>query len=197
MNVNKHFPNRYQLWKFLEPYCNGIDFNNTLRHRLGCYKMEDSDEVIFTHGAKDFFTQLNDKFNLKIDTKLSYFFRDQTMLFWDESGIKMSPEEVVGNALNGTQEDFKEEDVTLVESSFEETVDDSQEELEGDTELSDGTEELPEDVKEVDWEWVESLENNKEDKLKLDEYAETFGVKLSRVKKLENMIIDFKEAIGE
>lgn len=190
MNVNKHFPNRYQLWKFLEPYCNGIDFNNTLRHRLGCYKMEDSDEVIFTHGAKDFFTQLNDKFNLKIDTKLSYFFRDQSMLFWDESGIKMSPDEVVGNALKGTQESFKEEDVTLVESSFEETVDDSQEELEGDTELS-------EDTKEVDWEWVESLENNKEDKLKLDEYAETFGVKLSRVKKLENMIIDFKEALGK
>mgnify|MGYP003366274198 CR=1 FL=1 len=190
MNLNKHFPNRYQLWKFLEPYCNGIDFNNTLRHRLGCYKMEDSDEVIFTHGAKDLFTQLNEKFNLKIDTKLSYFFRDQTMLFWDESGIQMTPDEVVENALKGSQGASKEEEVTLVESSFEESVDDSQEGSEDDTELSEG-------VKEVDWEWVESLENNKEDKLKLDEYSETFGVKLSRVKKLENMIIDFKEALDK
>lgn len=54
--------------------------------------------------------------------------------------------------------------------------------------------ESPEDV---DWEWVNSLENKKYDKIKLDEYAdEKFGIKLNRVMKIDNMIADLKEQLA-
>ncbi len=47
-----------------------------------------------------------------------------------------------------------------------------------------------------DWEWIESLDNNKEDKLALDQYAESkFSVKLSRTMKISNMIKAFKEEL--
>lgn len=53
-----------------------------------------------------------------------------------------------------------------------------------------------EEPKQPDWKWIESLENNKEDKLLLDDYADKeFSIKLSRTKKLSNMIIDFKAAL--
>lgn len=45
----------------------------------------------------------------------------------------------------------------------------------------------------VDWEMINSLQNKKHDKIKLEEYAKGFGVDLKRNKTLENMIIDFKE----
>mgnify|MGYP006883084290 CR=1 FL=1 len=49
----------------------------------------------------------------------------------------------------------------------------------------------------VDWDWVESLEDNKEDKLLLDKYAEdNTGVKLKRNLKIKNMIRDFKKALA-
>ena len=49
----------------------------------------------------------------------------------------------------------------------------------------------------VDWEWVNSLENKKYDKIKLDEYAdEKFGIKLNRVMKIDNMIADLKEQLA-
>ena len=49
----------------------------------------------------------------------------------------------------------------------------------------------------VDWDWVESLEDNKEDKLLLDKYAEdNTGVKLKRNMKIKNMIRDFKKALA-
>lgn len=44
----------------------------------------------------------------------------------------------------------------------------------------------------VDWEMINSLQNKKHDKIKLEEYAKGFGVDLKRNKTLENMIIDFK-----
>lgn len=47
----------------------------------------------------------------------------------------------------------------------------------------------------VDWDYVHGLKNTKADKKALDEYAETFGVKLNRVKKIDNMVSDFKEFI--
>ena len=47
-----------------------------------------------------------------------------------------------------------------------------------------------------DWEWIESLDNNKEDKLALDQYAESkFSIKLSRTMKISNMIKAFKEEL--
>lgn len=188
---SKYFINRYQLWVFLQPYCNGIDFNGTLRQRLGCIKMEDSDEVVFTHGSSDFFGKLNDKFNLKIDTKLSHFHKDRSTIFWEGDSIKKTSEEIVQDVVVNTPEIVhkqvveQEEEVSESDSTpkEEETVVDVSEYV------SKGS------VKSVDWEWVESLENNKEDKLALDEYAQEFNVELSRRKTLENMIIDFKEAL--
>lgn len=53
-----------------------------------------------------------------------------------------------------------------------------------------------EDVVTPDWEWIESLDNNKEDKLALDHYAESkFSIKLSRTMKISNMIKAFKEEL--
>lgn len=47
-----------------------------------------------------------------------------------------------------------------------------------------------------DWDWIDTLENNSDDKLLLDKYAEEkFNVKLSRTMKLENMIKKFKEKL--
>lgn len=64
---------------------------------------------------------------------------------------------------------------------------------------------IPEDVLEkveetsaplsVDWGWVDSLSDTRENKKALDEYAATFDVSLRRNMKLENMIKAFKEAM--
>lgn len=44
-----------------------------------------------------------------------------------------------------------------------------------------------------DWRWVESLSGSRADKQELDTYAEKFGVKLNKGKKIGNMVADFKE----
>ena len=55
---------------------------------------------------------------------------------------------------------------------------------------------VQEDVQEdVDWEWVGTLEDTKEDKLLLDQYAEKFNVKLKRNMKLQNMVKVFKKQL--
>lgn len=52
--------------------------------------------------------------------------------------------------------------------------------------------------KAVDWDWINTLKNTKEDKKALDEYAEDdHSIKLKRTMSLENMIKDFKEKLGE
>jgi len=52
--------------------------------------------------------------------------------------------------------------------------------------------------KPVDWSWIETLKNTKEDKKAFDEYAEEdYSIKLKRTMSLENMIKDFKEKLGE
>ncbi|UUW39738.1 hypothetical protein VP14_051 [Vibrio phage VPMCC14] len=49
---------------------------------------------------------------------------------------------------------------------------------------------------EIDWEWINSLENKKYDKEKLDVYAEEkHNIKLNKRNTLENMITDFKEQL--
>ena len=50
---------------------------------------------------------------------------------------------------------------------------------------------------EVNWEWCESLKNTQEDKLKLDEYAEGFGVKLNRRNKIDKMLSMFKDEMNK
>ncbi len=58
--------------------------------------------------------------------------------------------------------------------------------------------EASEDSVEVEWDWINSLVDNKDSKLQLDQYAEnTFGIKLKRNMKLENMISIFKEKVKE
>ncbi len=54
---------------------------------------------------------------------------------------------------------------------------------------------IVEEVKEVDWEWVESLKNSKADKIKLDEYAEGFDVKLNQSNTIANMVKAFKKEL--
>lgn len=55
---------------------------------------------------------------------------------------------------------------------------------------------VAQEKKEVDWEMINSLENKKYDKIKLDKYAEeNFGIKLNQRNTLENMIKDFKSQL--
>lgn len=51
----------------------------------------------------------------------------------------------------------------------------------------------------VDWDYVEELRqaSPKGDKVKLDEYALQFNVELKRNKTFDNMVKDFKDALGE
>lgn len=46
-----------------------------------------------------------------------------------------------------------------------------------------------------DWAWVDTLKSVKADKVKLDKYAEGFGIKLNRSNTLTNMIKDFKKQL--
>ena len=53
------------------------------------------------------------------------------------------------------------------------------------------------DTPAVDWDMLNSLENKKYDKIKLDEYAEKgFNIKLNQRNTLANMIEDFKEQLS-
>lgn len=53
------------------------------------------------------------------------------------------------------------------------------------------------DKKEPDWEWIENLPDNKEGKLNLDQYVEKeFGIKLKRNMTMKNMLLTFKEELG-
>lgn len=54
------------------------------------------------------------------------------------------------------------------------------------------------DKESIDWEWIESLENNKQGKKDLAFYADKhFGIELKKNAKLENMIKRFKFALEE
>lgn len=49
----------------------------------------------------------------------------------------------------------------------------------------------------IPWDWINSLENKKYDKIKLDEFAsEKFNIKLNQKNTLQNMILDFKNQLG-
>ncbi|CAM0038941.1 hypothetical protein VPHK460_0018 [Vibrio phage K460] len=87
----------------------------------------------------------------------------------------------------------EEKEEVVPEPEVKEVVEDSPSLISLDVE-----EDVTEDSKEPDWAWIESLENTKDDRLELDQYAEDeFSVKLSRRKTLENMIIDFKEELAK
>ncbi|AUR92130.1 hypothetical protein NVP1170O_017 [Vibrio phage 1.170.O._10N.261.52.C3] len=68
--------------------------------------------------------------------------------------------------------------------------------IEADPVEGEVVEELVAEKVEVDWEWIDSLSNTKEDKKVLDEYAESkLGIKLNRTKTLKNMIASLKEQL--
>lgn len=182
---NKYFINRYQFWKYLEPYCNGLDFNMTLRHKMGCIKLLDEEGTIFTKSSVEFFDILNDKFKLKLESKLSHYQKDRCTIFWKGDSIKKSVKDLIETI---EVEDVKEETLLI---SLDPVVEELKEEEEEVLEIE------PTKVKSVDWEWIESLGNTKEGKLALDEYASEFGASLNRVKKIENMIADFKDFLEE
>lgn len=65
-------------------------------------------------------------------------------------------------------------------------------------EVKEVVQETSTSTKSVDWDWINTLKNTKEDKKALDEYAEAdHDIKLKRTMSLENMIKDFKEKLGE
>ena len=65
-------------------------------------------------------------------------------------------------------------------------------------EVKEVVQEVNTPTKSVDWDWINTLKNTKEDKKALDEYADAdHSIKLKRTMSLENMIKDFKEKLGE
>lgn len=84
-------------------------------------------------------------------------------------------------------EEVSEEDNTIVSEEEESVLEESVDVVE-----SENEHEL-----EVDWEWVDSLEDSPENRLALDEYAEKFGQSLKRTMKVSNMAKKFKEALAE
>lgn len=186
---NQYFVNRYQFWKFLEPQCQGLNLNATLRLPLG-YVCLDSGKDFNNASMYELIECVNEQFNLNYDKKHTTRIGQGLTLFWEEDGENQKSEGIMEESV---------EDNSLVSLEAQESV--SEEELVDEEYVGEGIkEEAPtdtpeDDSKEVDWKWVESLSNTKSDKLALDEYAQGFGVSLSRVKKLENMVIDFKQAL--
>ncbi len=70
--------------------------------------------------------------------------------------------------------------------------------VEEEEEVKEEVSEINTPTKSVDWDWINTLKNTKEDKKALDEYADAdHNIKLKRTMSLENMIKDFKEKLGE
>lgn len=90
-----------------------------------------------------------------------------------------------------TSESIKDEVDTIVPEDVEVLS-------EGLTEVSVDVVEVSEEPElEVDWEWVDSLEDSPENRLALDEYALKFGQSLKRTMKITNMAKKFKEALAK
>lgn len=103
--------------------------------------------------------------------------------FPEEILSKETPEEIV--------EDVKEMEPFLVVEDFE--GEDTSEEDEVVEEQPLSKEEL---FPEVDWEMINSLQNKKHDKIKLDDYAkESFSIDLNRRNTLDNMVKDFVDQL--
>lgn len=169
---HKFFPNRFQLWKYLEPQCEGLDFNRTLRLPMCSFSVDGEDFI--SHDSKSFLLKLNDKFGLDYDVVRSQRRGQKFTLIWwesDETKPEDKKEELVKVVIEDALEDVEEVVDTKVEASEEASL-------------------------EVNWEWISSLENKKYDKEKLDQYAEEkFSISLNRRNTLENMIVDFKEQL--
>ena len=87
----------------------------------------------------------------------------------------------------------------VLEEAVEEVVPEShaEAELPVEDEVSEAVEEVSEAEFEIDWSWVESLEDTPENKIALDEYAEkNSDVRLKRNMKLVNMVRAYKKAVS-
>lgn len=172
---HKFFPNRFSMWKYLEPRCDGLDLNKTLMMRI--LSFADQEKQYLNYSMKDFAESMNSRFGTNINPTLSNYRGQKVTLFFGE--VEESPKAEPLIELEPTQEVVDVEEVVLEKEDLVET------------------EEVSEDYG-VDWEWVESLKNSKYDKIALDEYAsEKFDITLNRVMKVENMIKDFKEKLAE
>ncbi|AGH32025.1 hypothetical protein VPIG_00168 [Vibrio phage PWH3a-P1] len=125
---HKFFPNRFKLWEYLQPQCEGLDFNRTLRLPLCSYSINDEDFIF--HNSKDFLVSLNKRFGLNYDEVRSQRRGQKFTLIWWEDDKGQTTEESKG----------------ISEVVIEEPIIDAEPET---------TSESPD----VDWEWVESLEN--------------------------------------
>lgn len=170
---HKFFPNRFSMWKYLEPQCDGLDLNKTLMMRI--LSFADQEKQYLNYSMKDFAESMNSRFGTNINPTLSNYRGQKVTLFFGESEVEIPA---------------KVEPLIELEPTVDEGVTVEKEDLVE-------TEEVSEDYG-VDWEWVGSLKNSKYDKIALDEYAaEKFDITLNRVMKIENMIKDFKEKLAE
>lgn len=126
----------------------------------------------------------------KLDTPEAFLARVSAITKKDLSDFTYNPPYWTNEASKAVVEPQEEASETVLEES-EASVPQEEETL---SEAVTDTSNV--ETKQPDWKWIESLKSNKEDKLLLDKYAEKeFGIKLSRTKKLSNMILDFKAAL--
>lgn len=188
MSTLKHqyFLNRFQFWKYLEPKCNGLNLNSTLRLPLGYVELEDG--TSFSNSSvRELVECINREFKLCYDPVTSCRVGNGVTLFWEDGKEQKDIQDIIADVIVEEPEQVVEQEEGVFEGD---SASDKEEAIVATPETVS-----EEDTKEVDWGWIETLENTKEDKLALDEYAKDFNIELSRRKTLENMIIDFKEAL--
>jgi hypothetical protein len=137
-------------------------------------------------GAKGLCQALNDGLGSDYDILSTYSAgRNRGTVFY---GLQIEDKETLQK---------QKEEKEVVEENKEDLIPQDLEVVEEETVVEVVESEEPK-IKEPDWEWIESLENNSEDRLELDRYAEEeFGVKLNRTMKLGNMIKKFKEELSK
>ena len=163
------FPNRVKFWQHIYSLDDKLDFNNTMKLSKTWFYYDGNKYVAPSFKAT--LGQLNELIGTRFDTKHSIAVGSRYTVFIEPLDVQ-SFEEVV-------------EEVVADESSVEtDEFELSLLDLGGDEEASS---------EQPDWGWVESLENTKKDKKRLDEYAAGFGISLKRTMTLTNMIKAFKE----
>lgn len=163
---HKFFPNRFKLWEYLQPQCEGLDFNRTLRLPICSYSINDEDFIF--HNSKDFLVSLNKRFGLNYDEVRSQRRGQKFTLIW--------------------WEDDKDQAVKKSEETSEVVIEESI----IDTELETASESPDVDWEWI--ESLTNTKPSK--KALDEYAEKEFGLSLNRRNTLENMIIDFKEQLG-
>ena len=164
------FPNRVKFWQHIHSLDDKLDFNNTMKLSKTWFYYDGNKYVAPSFKAT--LGQLNELIGTRFDTKHSIAVGSRYTVFIEpldvQSFEEVLPEEV---AVEESPVETDEFELSLLD-------------------LGDGDELVAE---QPDWGWVDSLENTKKDKKRLDEYAVGFGVSLKRTMTLANMIKAFKE----